>query len=176
MNAARNGPNAKLPHDADDNPSAAARALSHIIATGSRVQAPAVQAYVQRLRRNVPDASPAELRDATVTIAKEHWNRYYAPVLGGKDSSLLGIYSHMVTTPLYLPDYPLGHLIALQVEEQVKKGGALGVEFERMAKCGAVIPDVWMTNATGSPVSADPLLRAAEEALKGMSSAKGASR
>jgi hypothetical protein len=61
MNAARNGPNAKLPPDADDNPSAAARALSHIIATGSRVQAPAVQAYVQRLRRNHPDASPAEI-------------------------------------------------------------------------------------------------------------------
>jgi hypothetical protein len=61
MNAARNGPSAKLPPDADENAGAAARALSHIIETGSRVQAPAVQAYVQRLRRNHPDASPAEI-------------------------------------------------------------------------------------------------------------------
>jgi hypothetical protein len=61
MNAARNGPSAKLPSDGDENPSAAARALSHILETGSRVQAPAVQAYVDRLRRTSPDASPAEL-------------------------------------------------------------------------------------------------------------------
>jgi hypothetical protein len=115
-----------------------------------------------------PNASPAELRDATVAIAKETWNRYYAPVLGGKDTVLLGIYSHMVSTPLYLPDYPLGHLIALQIEEHVKKAGSLGGEFERMAKHGAVVPDVWMTHATGAAVSADPLLSAAEEALKGM--------
>jgi hypothetical protein len=114
-----------------------------------------------------PTASPAELRDATVAIAKETWNRYYAPILGGKDTALLGIYSHMVSTPLYLPDYPLGHLIALQIEEQVKKAGKLGPEFERMAKHGNVVPDVWMSNATGAGVSADPLLRAAEEALKG---------
>src|SRR5262249_9069259 len=115
-----------------------------------------------------PNASPAALRDATVAIAKETWNRYYAPVLGGKDTVLLGIYSHMVSTPLYLPDYPLGHLIAFQIEERMKKAGALGSEFERMAKFGSVVPDVWMTHATGAPVSADPLLRAVEEALKEM--------
>ena len=41
-------------------------------------------------------------------------------------------------------------------------------KFERMAKYGSVVPDVWMTHATGAAVSAAPLLRAAEEALKGM--------
>lgn len=112
-----------------------------------------------------PEASPAELRDAVIAIAKEHWNRHYAPVLGGKDSVLLGIYSHMIAYPLYLSDYPLGHLIAFQIEEQVKKAGRLGEEFERMAKFGAVIPDLWMEHASGSPVSAEPLLRATEEAL-----------
>ena len=30
---------------------------------------------------------------------------------------------------------------------------------------GALTPDVWMTNATGAPVSAGPLLRATEAAL-----------
>ena len=112
-----------------------------------------------------PNATPAQLRDAVVQIAKESWNKFYEPVLGGKDTPLLGIYSHMISYPLYLPDYPLGHLIAFQIEEQVKKAGALGPEFERMAKYGSVTPDVWMTNATGSPVSAGPLLRATEKAL-----------
>jgi hypothetical protein len=61
MSAARNGPSGKRPPDPDEHPGAAARALSHIIETGSRVQGPAVQAYVQRLRRTNPDASPAEI-------------------------------------------------------------------------------------------------------------------
>jgi len=34
-----------------------------------------------------------------------------------------------------------------------------------MARFGSVTPDLWMVNATGSPVSAGPLLRAAEKAL-----------
>jgi hypothetical protein len=112
-----------------------------------------------------PDASPVQLRDAVIGIAKEVWNQYYAPVLGLRDSPLLGIYSHMISYPLYLCDYPLGHMIALQIEEQMKKKGPLGAEFERMAKFGSVTPDLWMTNATGSPVSAEPLLNAADKAV-----------
>jgi hypothetical protein len=112
-----------------------------------------------------PDASPQELRDAALQISREMWNRYYAPVLGGKDSLLLGIYSHMINYPLYLFNYPLGHLIAFQIEEHINKAGRLGPEFERMAKFGAVTPDLWMVNATGAPVGAGPLLRATEAAL-----------
>lgn len=112
-----------------------------------------------------PNATAAELRDATVQLAKDLWNKYYAPVLGGKDSPLLGIYSHMISIPLYLPDYPLGHMIAFQIEEQVKKGKSLGEEFERMAKYGAVTPDLWMKHASGEPVSAGPLLRATAQVL-----------
>ena len=33
-------------------------------------------------------------------------------VIGKKDVVLLGIYSHMIHSFLYLPDYPIGHLIA----------------------------------------------------------------
>jgi oligoendopeptidase F len=112
-----------------------------------------------------PDATPAQLRDAVAQASRDVWNQYYAPVLGKKDSPLLGIYSHMIAYPLYLPDYPLGHMIAFQIEEQIKKSGAVGPEFERMAKLGAVAPDVWMQAATGAPVSAEPLLRATEAAL-----------
>ena len=112
-----------------------------------------------------PDATPAALRAATEGIAREIWNRFYAPVLGTKDTPLLGIYSHMIAYPLYLCDYPLGHLIAFQIEEKLKAAGAVGPEFERMSKFGAVLPDVWMENASGAPVSAGPLLRATEKAL-----------
>ncbi|MDY7231554.1 hypothetical protein [Hyalangium rubrum] len=113
-----------------------------------------------------PEATPAQLREATVAIAKEHWEKYYAPVLGGQGTPLLGIYSHMISYPMYLPDYPLGHLIAFQIEEHLHKKGPLGAEFERMSSYGAVTPDQWMVNATGLPVSAEPLLRATEAALK----------
>ncbi len=112
-----------------------------------------------------PDATPEQLRDATVAIAQDVWRRYYAPVLGGEGTPLLGIYSHMISYPLYLSDYPLGHLIAFQIEEHLKKKGPLGAEFERMARQGSVTPDVWMVHATGAPVSAEPLLRATEAAL-----------
>lgn len=113
-----------------------------------------------------PDATPEELRDATVKIAQEIWNEHYADVLGAKDSPLLAVYSHMIAYPLYLPNYPLGHLIAFQIEEQIEKSGDLGGEFERMAKYGSVTPDLWMQHATGQPVSAEPLLRAVEKALQ----------
>jgi hypothetical protein len=112
-----------------------------------------------------PKATPAQLREATLALAKDVWNRYYAPVFGVRDATILGIYSHMISYSLYLPDYPLGHLISFQIEEHLKKGGKLGAEFERMARYGAVAPDLWMQHATGKPVTAEPLLRAAATAL-----------
>jgi hypothetical protein len=114
-----------------------------------------------------PDATPVALRDAAVAISREVWNRYYAAVLGGRDATLPGIYSHMVGYYLYLPDYVLGHLIANQVEESFEKSGRpLGEEFERVARYGSVTPDLWMKNATGAPLSAKPMFRAAETALE----------
>ena len=112
-----------------------------------------------------PEATPAQLNEAVCRISRDLWNRYFAPVLGSVDSLLLGIYSHMVAYPLYLPDYPLGHLIAFQIEEHLEKAKSLGAELERMARLGAVTPDLWMQNATGAPVSAAPLLRATATAL-----------
>jgi hypothetical protein len=112
-----------------------------------------------------PNATPEQLRDATVEIAKNIWNQYYAPVFSKKDVLLLAVYSHMIDSFMYLPDYPIGHLIAFQVEEQMKKSGAIGPEFERMAKFGSVTPDMWMIHATGKPVGAEALLTAAEQAL-----------
>jgi len=78
---------------------------------------------------------------------------------------LLAVYSHMIDGFLYLPDYPIGHLIAFQIEEQIRKAGAVGPEVKRMVKPGCVAPDLWMQNATGAPVGADALLSATARAL-----------
>ena len=112
-----------------------------------------------------PDATPAELKEAVIGIAKKTWNAYYAPVFKKKDVILLGVYSHMIDSYLYLPDYPIGHLIANQIESQMEKAGAIGPEFERMATYGSVAPDLWMKHAAGSPVGAEALLAAAAKAL-----------
>jgi hypothetical protein len=112
-----------------------------------------------------PNATPADLKAATLKIAKETWNRYDAPVFHQRDVTLLAVYSHMIRDILYLPDYPIGHLIAFQIEEQMKKAGSFGTEFERMARFGNLTPDLWMKNATGAPVGAGAMLDAAQRAL-----------
>ncbi|MGC4000660.1 MAG: hypothetical protein QM767_25710 [Anaeromyxobacter sp.] len=115
-----------------------------------------------------PGATPAQLREATLGIARQVWNRWYAPIFGVRDVTLLAIYSHSVDELLYLPDYPIGHLISAQIEEHLdaQPPGAFGAEIERMTVVGSVAPDLWMKNATGQPVSAEPLLRAARAALE----------
>jgi hypothetical protein len=112
-----------------------------------------------------PDATPEQLKNATVQISKDVWNKYYAPVFNKRDVTLLGVYAHMVNNFLYLPNYPIGHLIAFQIEEHIAEKGNLGAEFERMARYGSLPPDMWMKNATGAPVGAGALLKATERAL-----------
>jgi hypothetical protein len=115
-----------------------------------------------------PTATAAELKDATVRIAKETWNKYYEPTLGGHDTALLGIYSHTITSPMYLFNYVLGHLIAFQVEEHLagKDAATFAKEFERVTRLGQILPDLWMQQATGKPVTAEPMLKATEAALR----------
>jgi hypothetical protein len=113
-----------------------------------------------------PDATPAQFREAVVGIATDLWKRYYQPLLGGTDVALLGVYSHLVSYGMYMPDYPLGHLIAFQVEDHFKKTkGGMGPEFERVTKIGNITPDAWMRTAVGAPLSAAPLVAAAERAV-----------
>ncbi|KUI15829.1 MULTISPECIES: hypothetical protein [Mycobacterium] len=57
-----------------EDPSVAAKALSRIIERGSRVQAPAVKAYVDRLREQDPHAAPAE-------VIKKLEKRYLSAVM-----------------------------------------------------------------------------------------------
>jgi hypothetical protein len=110
-------------------------------------------------------AQPGDLRAAVLQISKDVWNRFYAPAFHEKDIVLLGVYSHMIDSFLYLPDYPIGHMIAFQIEEHMKRTGKIGPEFERIARQGRLAPDLWMKEATGSPVGPESLLAAAERAL-----------
>ena len=106
--------------------------------------------------------------DHILSVARSIRQDVDAPVLGGKGTVLLGIYSHTITSPLYLFNYVLGHTIAFQVEQHVagKDRATFAKEFERIARLGAILPDLWMQQATGKPVTAQPLLDAAAKALK----------
>jgi oligoendopeptidase F len=115
-----------------------------------------------------PQATSGELRDAVILISKDIWNKYFSSVFQKKDITLLGIYSHMISYPLYLADYPLGHLIAYQVEESMQKSGSVGKEFDRMARLGNIAPDLWMIQATGAEIGPESLLTATDRALKKM--------
>ncbi len=112
-----------------------------------------------------PGATPDALRRAVMACAREVWNKYYAPIFGIRDQVILAAYSHMIDAALYLPDYPLGHIISFQLESYLK-GKNIGREMERMCRAGRLTPQLWMKNAVGEEISAKPLLAAAAEALK----------
>jgi hypothetical protein len=112
-----------------------------------------------------PDATAAQLKEAVISIAKDIWNKYYAPVFGSKDEPILAIYSHMIDNPLYLSNYPVGHLIDFQVEGQIT-GKPFAKEVERIWEQGRLIPQVWMKGAVGREISTEPILDATSKALK----------
>ena len=112
-----------------------------------------------------PDATPAQLKEAVISISKEVWNKYYAPVFGSKDEPILAIYSHMIDNPLYLPNYPVGHLIDFQIDGFIK-GKNFASEVDRIYTLGRLTPQAWMQGAVGNPIAIEPMLKAADEALK----------
>lgn len=112
-----------------------------------------------------PEATPEQLKDAVTDIAIGVWNEYYAPVFGVKDSPILAIYSHMIDAPLYLSNYPIGHLIEFQIESYIE-GKNIASEITRMFSQGRLIPQIWMKRAVGSEISAKPSIDAAAEAVE----------
>lgn len=106
-----------------------------------------------------PDAGVAELKETIIKNAKEIWNMYYAPVLGSENSPILAVYSHMIDIPLYLPNYPFGHIVQFQLEKQIE-GKNIADEIQRIFPAGRLTPNIWMNNAVGSDVSVEPLLEA----------------
>lgn len=124
-----------------------------------------VDLYTWRWLYEHPDASVEELKNCVLNYAKQVWNNYYAPILGEKDSPILAIYSHMIEIPLYLPNYPYGHLVQFQLEEFFK-GKNIGTELLRIYPAGRLTPNLWMQHAVGSDVSIRPMLEATKQAVK----------
>jgi hypothetical protein len=124
-----------------------------------------VDMRVWRWMYDHPEATPAELKAATIEIAKDIWNKYYADVFHAKDDSILAIYSHMICYYLYLPDYPMGYVILAQIQIYME-GKNIADEMQRMCKVGLVTPNQWMRNAVGEPISAKPMLKYADAAIK----------
>ncbi len=126
-----------------------------------------VDMYVWQWLYENPGADAQMLKQAVLEKARLVWNRYYEPVFGQPDCPLLGIYSHMINSPMYLPNYPFGHIIEFQLEayfnDNVNKNGkTLAGEIKRMFTRGNLVPQLWMEQAVGSRVSTDPLLRAVD--------------
>ena len=112
-----------------------------------------------------PEATPASLKEATLKYSVEVWNKYFAPVIGVKDSPILAIYSHTVEVPLYLPNYAYGQIIENQIEGYIKDK-KFSDEVDRIFKLGKLTPQQWMTAATGAKISAQPIIDAMNKALK----------
>ena len=112
-----------------------------------------------------PEATPAGLREAMLKYSVEVWNKYFAPVIGVKDSPVLAIYSHMVEIPLYLPNYAYGQIIEYQIEDYIR-GKKFSDEVDRIFRQGKLTPQQWMMGATGSKISAQSLIEALDKALK----------
>lgn len=114
-----------------------------------------------------PSATAEQLMEATIAIAREVWNEYYADVFGEKDIPLLAIYSHMIQSPLYLSNYPYGRLIMFQIEDFIQDKD-FATEVMRMFSLGQLTPMHWMEQATGQQISNQPIFRAVETALQAM--------
>ncbi len=112
-----------------------------------------------------PQATANQLQAAYISIAKEVWNTYYAPVFKEEDVPILAIYSHSIDAPLYLSAYPLGHVIEFQLETYLK-GKNLGTEVDRIFSLGRLTPNAWMQKAVGSDISVTPLLNATSQSVK----------
>ncbi len=112
-----------------------------------------------------PEATAAELKTAVQTITKEVWNTYFSPVFGIKDAPILGIYSHMISNPLYLAAYSYGQIIEFQLEEHLV-GKSFSSETDRIYQQGRLIPQRWMEGAVGSNISVQPILNKLGKAIK----------
>ncbi|MGN1215139.1 MAG: hypothetical protein ACI4TJ_02720 [Candidatus Cryptobacteroides sp.] len=129
-----------------------------------------VDMYTWRWMYANPDATAAQLRDNCLRIAREVWNKYYEPVLGTPDSPILAVYSHMVNSPMYLPNYPYGHIIEYQIEEYLSRlpdPENIASEIDRIWRLGRLTPNAWMNAAVGADVSTGPILSAVARIFEG---------
>lgn len=106
-----------------------------------------------------------ELKDKSIAIAEDIWNKYYAPVIGTKNHLMQAVYNHTLNASLYLSSYALAHLIHIQIEDYIV-GKDFCIEVERIFGQGNMAPNVWMKRAVGAGLSADPILNYTQKTLK----------
>ena len=149
----------------EENPE---RAIHTYLSTCEIASMALVDMHAWRYLYKRPEAKPADLKRHVLDAANELWAKYWEPHFGKSDDSILAIYSHMVANCLYLPDYPIGHIINHQLEKHFKNHD-LASELERICALGNIYPDLWMEKAVGKPISPDELLSDAEAAIKTLS-------
>jgi len=139
--------------------------LHNLWATGEIAAVALVDMHAWHWLYDHPEATATEFKEAVIEIARDVWNKYYEPIMGHKDATVLAVYSHMIDAGLYLPDYPIGHIIQFQIEEYIEDKD-LATEMERMCTLGSINPNVWMQQAVGADISVEPMLEAAAKALR----------
>ena len=107
---------------------------------------------------------PAGIRDAQLRNAQEVWAEFFQAHFGNDPYNILAAYQHQVAHPLYLPDYALGRMIGHQIRAYMR-GRDLAEETKRINSIGSLTPDAWMRKAVGGPLSVEPLVRDAAEAI-----------
>jgi len=112
-----------------------------------------------------PESTSAELKAAVQLITTEVWNTYFSPIFGIKDEPILGIYSHIISNPLYLAAYSYGQIIEFQIEEYLN-GKSFSNEIDRIYMQGRIIPQFWMEGAVGSKISVKPIMNKLDKAIK----------
>jgi hypothetical protein len=112
-----------------------------------------------------PEANAAELKAAVLRMSKEIWNQFYAPVFGQEDETILAVYSHMISYPLYLSNYAVGNLIEFQIEQHLERNDFAG-EVQRIYQQGRYTPQIWMMEAVGDKISTQPILNETGKALE----------
>lgn len=110
-----------------------------------------------------PEATPAETREAVLSISENVWNTYFAEIFGGnRDSHILSIYNHFITGDLYLHNYFLSNIIMYQLYDTWRPNLASGLR--KVSREGRTDTGRWMKNAVGSGLSLYPLIRDAKQA------------
>ncbi len=110
-----------------------------------------------------PKATASDMNKAIRRIGDEIWAKYYARIFGAEGYGLMSVYSHILPCSFYLADYSMGYVIAYQVRKFLASR-RFAPEMERICSLGSIYPESWMKSAVGQGISAEPLLRDAENA------------
>ena len=157
-----------LPED-DEEKAFAIASVEGLLAACQIAGPSLVELYTWRWLYEHDEATPEQLRDQMLSIARDVWDKYFKSHFGEDPYHILAAYQHMVGYPLYLPDYTIGHVISHQIKSHMR-GKGLAAETKRICSIGRLTPDQWMKEAVGSSISASQLIADATDGLKTITS------